>query len=66
MDGGSAVPNTRGRRKSSKNLTTGGQSLHGTFKFGAQTIISKIMEVTYFQHGEKSGCRPGAFPSAAS
>ena len=33
--------------------------------FGAQTVINKIMEVTYFQHGEKSGCRPGAFPPAA-
>ena len=65
MDGDSLVPNTSGRRKSAKNLTTGGQSLHGTFTFGAQTIINKIMEVTYFQHGEKSGCRPGAFPPAA-
>ena len=65
MNGDSVVPNTRGRRKNAKNLTTGAQSLYGTFMFGAQTVINKIMEVTYFQHGEKSGCRPGAFPPAA-
>jgi len=58
VDGDSLVPNTSRKRKGGKNLTTGGQSLHGTFMFGAQTIINKIMEVTHFQCREKNWCIP--------